>query len=98
MNEDNTTLEELREQAEEQAKQLPNSPADRRGEIEIAGVIYRDYDGFLRYDRATRHSKAAEVIAALLADNPHLLEDILFWYDSFREQPGSNASAAMHGH
>lgn len=98
MSEYSNSLEEVRKQAEEQAEQLPDTPADARGEIEIAGVIYEDYDGFLRFDGATRHAKASEVIAGFVADNPHLIEQILFWYDSFKKQPGCNAYEAMHGH
>jgi len=98
MSEYSITLEELQQQAEEQAQQLPNNPTDEIGNIEVAGVIYKDSDGFLRLDEATRHAKADEVIAAFLADNPRLIEQILFWYDSFKDDPGNNAWEAMHGH
>lgn len=98
MSEYSITLDELQQQAEEQAQQLPDNPPGAQGDIEVAGVIYEDSDGFLRFDGATRHAKASEVIAGLLADNPSLLEEVMFWYDSFRNDPGNNAWEAMHGH
>lgn len=98
MNHENQTIGRLQEEAQKRAEQIPENPPRAQGTIETAGIIYKDGDGYLRFDRATRHANPEEVIAGLLADNPQLWKDVMFWYDAFKDTPGNNAREAMHGH
>jgi hypothetical protein len=69
-------------------------------EIETAGTIYRDKEGFMRYDRASRHAHPGEIIAVLLAQNPDILAQVEFWFDSYKDQetPASASMAALYDH